>query len=615
MNVQPGTVTAIYRDQQDNPLLQDLVLQIYDIEKVNCAGETIRYKCKASDSSLFIKTIFVTKLNNLFEKSVIKNNYVIRADKFICKQRDNEQILIIHNIQKWQENDKLIGNPIFYMENRNERDDLKRRSIDNRNSDKKSDFSRQNSLGKIEENKIKGNSLSEKNNENNKLINSVKEDYNKKENSVKKEEYIKKENSFNCKKENYNEEIKDLVSIKDLTPFQNKWSIKGRCISKSDIKLFTNQKGEGKLFSVNLADETGSIKITGFSECVDLFYNHFDIGKVYSISKGMVRLGNKKFNSGSIDYELSLDKNSEVKAIYDENAPKFFFKFTKISDLNLSMNNVDIIGAVKNVSEIQNLILKNTGKEQKKKDLLIIDETGNIRITLWGSNAEKEICEGDVVAMSNCVVKEYNGITLGTISNTTIHVNPDLEESFYIKGWYEQTGKDLRVVEKIKENVKLLSEIKENEKKWGTFIGTILFIKDDAIYYDACSECNKKVISEDGGFRCEKCNRNYDTCNQRYMVQLQIGDFTDRCYTTCFDEQGQIFFGITAEQMKELRENASQMMHIVKGMLFKEFLFKVSLKTEEYQNEQKLKINLRNLEEVDYAKEGKRMLKSIVGSY
>ena len=44
--------------------------------------------------------------------------------------------------------------------------------------------------------------------------------------------------------------------IKSLNPYQNKWTIKARAISKSAIKTWNNARGEGKLFSVTFVDES-----------------------------------------------------------------------------------------------------------------------------------------------------------------------------------------------------------------------------------------------------------------------------------------------------------------------------------------------------------------------
>ncbi|CAD6970507.1 unnamed protein product, partial [Tilletia controversa] len=47
-----------------------------------------------------------------------------------------------------------------------------------------------------------------------------------------------------------------VYSIEGLSPYQDKCTIKARVTSKSDIKHYSNQRGEGKLFSVNFLDDT-----------------------------------------------------------------------------------------------------------------------------------------------------------------------------------------------------------------------------------------------------------------------------------------------------------------------------------------------------------------------
>lgn len=53
---------------------------------------------------------------------------------------------------------------------------------------------------------------------------------------------------------------------------------------KSDIKEWSNARGEGKLFSVDLMDETGEIRATGFNKAVDAFYQRLEEGKVFFLS-------------------------------------------------------------------------------------------------------------------------------------------------------------------------------------------------------------------------------------------------------------------------------------------------------------------------------------------
>ena len=105
------------------------------------------------------------------------------------------------------------------------------------------------------------------------------------------------------------------LPIEGLSPYSNNWTIRARVTQKSEIRNWSNQRGEGKLFSVTLMDETGEIRGTGFNLAVDQLYDKSEEGKVYYISKARVNLAKKKFNNVANDYELALEKNTEVEEV------------------------------------------------------------------------------------------------------------------------------------------------------------------------------------------------------------------------------------------------------------------------------------------------------------
>jgi replication factor A1 len=104
-----------------------------------------------------------------------------------------------------------------------------------------------------------------------------------------------------------------IYPIESLSPYQNNWIIKALVSQKSEIKTWSNQRGEGQLFNVTLIDDSGEIRATGFNAAVDELYEKLEEGKVYYISKARVNLAKKKFNNVQNNYELSFERHTEIE--------------------------------------------------------------------------------------------------------------------------------------------------------------------------------------------------------------------------------------------------------------------------------------------------------------
>ena len=72
-----------------------------------------------------------------------------------------------------------------------------------------------------------------------------------------------------------------------------RWRIRARVTQKSDIRSWSNSRGEGRLFSMSLIDESGEIRATGFTDVVDKFYNMLEVNKV---GDGCWNLGQGQIN-------------------------------------------------------------------------------------------------------------------------------------------------------------------------------------------------------------------------------------------------------------------------------------------------------------------------------
>ena len=69
-----------------------------------------------------------------------------------------------------------------------------------------------------------------------------------------------------------------------------RWTIKARVTNKTDIRTWSNARGDGKLFSLDLMDESGEIRATAFNAECDKFYHMIEVSfptqaSIYLLSK------------------------------------------------------------------------------------------------------------------------------------------------------------------------------------------------------------------------------------------------------------------------------------------------------------------------------------------
>lgn len=76
-------------------------------------------------------------------------------------------------------------------------------------------------------------------------------------------------------------------------------------ITNKTEKTYTNAKGDGKLFSVDMLDDSGELRGTGFNEEADRIGAMMEVGKCYKIRGGRLKQANRRFSHINNDYELT----------------------------------------------------------------------------------------------------------------------------------------------------------------------------------------------------------------------------------------------------------------------------------------------------------------------
>ncbi|KAH9504580.1 60S acidic ribosomal protein P1 [Bulinus truncatus] len=424
-------------------------------------------------------------------------------------------------------------------------------------------------------------------------------------------------------------------AIATLTPYQNRWRIRARVTMKSNVRTWSNSKGEGRLFNVNLLDESGEIRCTGFNEQVDKFYDMLEVNKVYYFSKCMLKTANKQYSSLKSDYEMTMNGETIIEPCNDgADLPSLTFEFVKISELDKFKpnSNVDIIGIVKVCNDVSSVIGKQSQKEITKRDLQLVDQSCMaINLTLWGEDAVKFDGQGfPVIAVKGARVSDFNGRSLSVSGSSQLIVNPGIPEAFTLRGWFESEGReqnfstfqgDMGAGGGHSPNYKTFIQVKNENLGQGdkadyyTAKGTVMFIKKDNCMYQACptSECNKKLVDQGNGlYRCEKCNREFPNYKWRMILNANIADHTDNQWVTCFQESAEALLGTSANELGEMREkDESQFDQVINEALFKSYMMKCRAKVETYNDESRLKTVCVSASPVNYIEYGNLLLEKL----
>jgi replication factor A1 len=407
----------------------------------------------------------------------------------------------------------------------------------------------------------------------------------------------------------------NIYPIEALSPYAHKWTIKARCTHKGDIKTWHNKNGEGKLFSVNLLDDSGEIRATGFNEQCDVLYDQFQEGSVYYISSPCkVQMAKKQFSNVNHDYELTFERDTFVERAEDQTSvPQVRYNFTNIGNLQTKDKDttIDTIGVLKEVGEVSQITSKTTSKPYDKRDLTLVDNSGySVRLTIWGNSATTfDAPTESVIAFKGVKVSDFGGRSLSLLSSGSMTVDPDIDEAHKLKGWYDAQGRQdqfnthasmgTTTATGRKDEYKTVAQIRDDglgmseNADYFTLKATIVYIKQDSLYYPAClSEgCNKKVVEVDPGqWRCEKCDKTHPKPQYRYIMSVSVSDHTGQIWLSCFDDVGRMIMGMTADELVELKESdagETVVTNIFSEANTKTLVFRCRAKMETFQDQQR----------------------------
>ena len=290
-------------------------------------------------------------------------------------------------------------------------------------------------------------------------------------------------------KGNFKEEEPTEESIKNLTNCNGKIvNLKGRIINISNIKTVSFGDRDATVQEITLNDGTGTVGVAFWN-------NNIEKIRENNIKEGDgIKITNCKVKTYT-NYEVkeipsvSAQRNSNIIKIELDDIPEVNENIINIKDIykldEEQRNNVSIIGKVSEIYDLRTFERRN-GTIGKVRSVLLEDETGKIRLSLWDSDAELDLKEGDIIKVLRGYVREKDGfydLNIGRIGK--IIVNPE--------------GVSLN----IKINRKFIKELEEGDEV--EIRGAIVSYRNQDLVINLCPKCNKRVSSEEDGHICPNC--------------------------------------------------------------------------------------------------------------
>ncbi|XP_030553841.1 replication protein A 70 kDa DNA-binding subunit [Drosophila novamexicana] len=576
------------------------VLQILGIKRINTNSDQERYRLLMSDGKYYNSyAMLASQLNEMQNRGLLNENTIVRLDKYMTsmvgKEGSGKRVLIVTELTVLNSGDEVkskIGDPVTYE-------------------------------------------------------NAAKQDTAPKPAAVAASVPVKKEQSYNNNNNNNNHTMNSTLNgtlnsslthpISSLSPYQNKWVIKARVTSKTAIRTWSNARGEGKLFSMDLMDESGEIRATAFKEQCDKFYDLIEVDNVYFFSKCQLKPANKQYSQLKNDYEMTFTNETMVQPCDDEDnggIPEIKFDLVPISQVANMENKeaVDTIGICKDVGELQTFTSRTTNKEFKKRELTLVDmSNAAVTLTLWGDEAVN--FDGHVqpvILVKGSRINEFNGgKSLSMGGGSILKINPDIPEAHKLRGWFDNGGGD-----NISNMVSARTGGGSFSTDWVTLkdarlrnLGSgdkpdyfqckavVHIVKQENAFYKACpqADCNKKVVDEGNGqYRCERCNAAFPNFKYRLLINMSIGDWTSNRWVTCFSETGEQLLKHNAQEVGEALENdpaAAEKMFA--DINFSSYIFKLRCKNEMYGDMTRNKLTVQSMSPINYKEYNKHLIKEL----
>ena len=189
--------------------------------------------------------------------------------------------------------------------------------------------------------------------------------------------------------------LTDEVRIEDLALGQSDVNVEGRVLDVGSIRTFDRDDGsEGRVANLTIGDETGRVRVTLWDERTE-DTEAVSVGESVEVVDGYVRE-----RDGSL--ELHVGNRGAVETI--EADIEYVPQTTPIEALELEQV-VDIGGVIRSADPVRTFD-RDDGSEGQVRNVRVQDETGDIRVALWGEKADVDLGPGDTAYFTDVEIRD-----------------------------------------------------------------------------------------------------------------------------------------------------------------------------------------------------------------
>ncbi|WP_136687499.1 single-stranded DNA binding protein [Halorhabdus amylolytica] len=188
----------------------------------------------------------------------------------------------------------------------------------------------------------------------------------------------------------------DGETIEALTLGQSNVSVRGVVLDTEGIRTFERDDGsEGRVANLAIGDETGRVRVTLWDEQANTV-EEVTADDTVEIVDGYVR-------ERDGDLEVHVGEEGAVEQLTDADV-EYAPETTPIDEVKIDKT-VDIGGVVRS-TDPKRTFDRDDGSEGQVKNVRIQDDTGDIRVALWGEKADRELAPGDEVVCADVEIQD-----------------------------------------------------------------------------------------------------------------------------------------------------------------------------------------------------------------